>query len=123
MENKMEFDGRMNGTGEMTDFGADAAKRDVTTGKGRPDLISPFALERLGKWCELGAIKYGDRNWEDGMPYSRMTASMTRHVLSWMMGKTDEDHLAAIMWNAMGIMHYQSVSPEWDDMPKYEVSK
>lgn len=120
MNNEKKFIGKMEDSREKTNFGDNTAQRDITTGKGRPDLISPFALERLGIWCELGAIKYGDRNWEKGMPYSRMTASMTRHLLAWMMGKEDEDHLSAIMWNAMGLIHYQETMPDLNDMPKYE---
>jgi hypothetical protein len=50
---------------------------------------------------------------------------MERHLIEYKKGKTDEDHLAAIAWNAMAIMHYQEMiklghlPPELDDMPKY----
>ena len=102
-------------------FGENSAQREEVTGKGRPDLISPFALMRLGKWTEEGAIKYGVRNWEDGMPFNRYTQSIMRHLVKWMANDTTEDHLAAIMWNAMGIIHHQELgeSEKWDDMPKY----
>jgi hypothetical protein len=42
------------------------------------------------------------------------------------MGRTDEDHLAAIAVNAQFIMHYEAMiergvlPPSLDDMPKYE---
>jgi hypothetical protein len=36
------------------------------------------------------------------------------------MGMTDEDHLAAAVWNLMGIMHFQELGDKrWDDMPHY----
>lgn len=84
-------------------------------------MISPFALERLAKWYEKGSLKYADRNWEKStIPFSRYTASMFRHLIAWMQGKTDEDHLAAIAWNAFSIMHFQELKQKTlDDMPWY----
>jgi hypothetical protein len=106
--------------GARINYGEDSAQREPTTGKGRPDLISPFALTRLAKHYENGAVKYDARNWEKGMPFSRYTASMMRHMLAWMAGDASEDHLAAISWNAFGIMHHQELGEtKWDDMPKY----
>ena len=102
-------------------FGDGTAQREEVRGKGRPDLISPFAILRLGKWSEDGAIKYGDRNWEKGMPFSRYTQSLCRHLEKWKANEQSEDHLSAIMWNAMAIIHHQELGElEWDDMPKYK---
>lgn len=54
------------------------------------------------------------------MYFSRYTASMFRHVIAWMMGKEDEDHLSAVAWNAFAIMHHQELDEiQWDDMPHY----
>jgi hypothetical protein len=115
-----KLDGKINDGGERINYGENAAVREPSTGKGRPDLISPFALTRLAKWYELGSMKYADRNWEKGMNFSRYTASMFRHVIAWMMGREDEDHLAAIAWNAFAIMHHQELNElNWDDMPHY----
>ena len=114
------LDGKINDGGERMTFGETSAQREPATGKGRPDLISPFALTRVAKWYELGANKYADRNWEKGMPFSRYTASMFRHVIAWMKGDESEDHLSAIIWNAMCMMHHQELGQtEWDDMPHY----
>jgi len=115
------LDGKMTDSGERTTYGEGSAQREPATGKGRPDLISPFALTRLSKWYELGGEKYGMRNWENGMYYSRYTAAMFRHLIAWMKGKKDEDHLSAIAWNAIALMHHQELGEDkWDDMPKYE---
>lgn len=120
-EHMKELDGKMKDGGERTTYGDDSAQREPAVGKGRPDLISPFALTRLSKWYELGAKKYGDRNWEKGMPFSRYTAAMFRHLIAWMKGKKDEDHLSAIAWNAIALIHHQELGElQWDDMPKYE---
>lgn len=101
------------------------AVRDSADDKPRIDLISPFALERLGHWMRLGAEKYAERNWETGMPISRCVASMHRHLNKYQQGCTDEDHLAAILFNAMAIAHYEEMIARGhlrgsiDDMPFY----
>ena len=105
------------------------AERDAAEGKPRPDLISPFATERLAEWLRLGAEKYAPRNWEKGLPVSRSMASLCRHVMKFQQGCTDEDHVAAIMCNAMFIAHTQEmckcgVLPEsLLDMPDYQQPK
>lgn len=114
-----ENDG-MNDGGSRISYGDDKAIREPTVGKGRFDLISPFAMERLAKWTELGALKYAIRNWEKGMPYSRYLDSAKRHLNKFLMGMEDEDHLAAAAWNIFAIMHHESLGQdELDDLPHY----
>ncbi len=114
----------MHDSGTRQEFNTGAV-RDTADEKPRPDLISPFALERLGEWLRLGAIKYRERNWEAGMPISRCVASLWRHLLKYQQGEHDEDHLAAILFNAMAIIHYEEMIkrgtlPEsLSDMPAY----
>ena len=112
---------KMVDNGERIDYGKDAATREPASGKGRPDLISPYGLERLAKWYELGVQKYSERNWEKGMPFSRYTASMFRHLIAWMKKDKNEDHLAAIAWNAFALMHHQELDEDtqWDDIPEH----
>jgi len=107
-------------SGERVTYDGSSAVRESDIGKGRPDLISPWALTRLSQHYERGAIKYSDRNWEPGMPFSRYTASMFRHLIAWMKKDESEDHLAAIAWNAFAIMHHQELGEDekWDDIPK-----
>ncbi|KKM13788.1 hypothetical protein LCGC14_1712650 [marine sediment metagenome] len=117
--------GNMEDSGERKEFDTGAV-RDSAEDKPRPDLISPYAQWRKGEWLRLGAIKYDERNWEKGMQFSRCVASMFRHLLQYMMGKTNEDHLAAIAVNAEFLMHYEKMiemkelPPLLDDMPHYE---
>ncbi len=96
--------------------------RDTRDGKGRFDLISPFALRRLAGVYERGSRKYAARNWEKGQPFSRCLDSALRHLNSFAMGWTDEDHLAQALWNVAAIIHFQEVgrSAELDDMPHYQ---
>jgi len=94
------------GTREKFDTGA---VRDTAVGKIRPDLISPYAHQREGEWLRLGAEKYAERNWEQGIPVSRCLASIFRHLLSYMVGDTSEDHMAAVRTNAGFIIHFEEM--------------
>ena len=95
--------------------------RDRREGKGRYDLISPFALRRLAGVYERGAVKYDERNWEKGAPFGRFLDSALRHIQQYMMGKTDEDHLAQAAWNLLCIMHFEELGrTDLDDRPKWE---
>jgi len=115
----------MEDSGKRSEFETGAV-RDAAEDKPRPDLISPYAQWRKGEWLRLGAIKYAERNWEKGIPFSRCVASMFRHLLQYMMGRKNEDHLAAIAVNAEFLMHYEEMitmgilSETLDDMPHYE---
>lgn len=88
--NKQQFDG--------------GAQRDSQDDKPRPDLICPFFKERLGEQLRKGAVHYGEHNWAKGMPQSRVLASLERHLMAYQQGKTDEDHLAALAFNAMVLL-------------------
>lgn len=78
--------------------------RDTEEGKGRYDLLPREAIHRLAGLYERGAAKYGDRNWEKGQQYSRMFSSLLRHAFQAKEGMTDEDHLAAVAWNAFALI-------------------
>jgi hypothetical protein len=94
--------------------------RDTREGKGRFELISPFALRRLAGVYERGAAKYASRNWEKGQPFSRFLDSALRHLNSFAMGWTDEDHLSQALWNVAAIIHFQELGrADLDDMPHY----
>ena len=108
--------GSMDDGGSRHDFGTGAV-REGQSGKGRYDLITPVGLRRLARWYELGAMKYADRNWENGLPISNCLNSMFRHMVKYMAGHDDEDHLSAIAWNAFAIMHFEELMPEMQDIP------
>ena len=118
----------MEGHDEMRTFDSGA----VRDGGKKPamELISPHLMVRLGEWmrfaCEDRKPKpYPPRNWEKGMPFSSTIGSLQRHVEKFKIGSMEEDHLAAIVFGAMALMHYQEeikagrLSAELDDMPHY----
>jgi len=102
------------------------AIRDSAEGKSRPDLFSPFALERVGEWMRLGSLKYAEYNWMKGMNYSRVVASLYRHLMKYMQRDDSEDNLAAIIVNASFLMHYDTMiergilPASLNDLPSYE---
>jgi len=77
------------------------AVRDMQKGKGRMDLLPPLATIRLARLFEAGAVKYGERNWERGIPINSFVDSGLRHLFKYMAGMNDEDHLVAAAWNIM----------------------
>ena len=78
-----------------------ALKEDAR--KGNPHLIPTSALKMLAQRFQDGADKYGARNWEKGHPLSNYIDSLYRHLWQFMDGETDEDHLAAVLWNAVAL--------------------
>ena len=111
----------------MNDGGArmtyeNGGMREPSTGKGAYEMVSPFALERIAVWYELGARKYADRNWEKGIPFGRLIQSGLRHMIRWMKGDRSEDHLAAVCWNVMAMMHFEETgqAQEWNNYPAYK---
>lgn len=52
-------------------------------GKERFDLIAPEFLFATAKVLTFGAAKYADRNWENGIKWSRCFGAMMRHMWAW----------------------------------------
>lgn len=77
----------------------------------RYDLISPIGLRRLAETCHEGSAKYGDYNWERGMPVSDMLNHALRHVYLYLSGDRSEDHLAHSAWNMLAAMHSEELWP------------
>ena len=75
------------------------ANRDVNEGKGRFDLLPPQAIRALAIHYQKGCQKYGERNWEKGIPISRYIDSAIRHLFQFLDGLDDENHLISAAWN------------------------
>lgn len=81
--------------------------RDTREGKGRFDLLPPFAEEEIAKHFEAGAKKYGDWNWLKGQPLSRYLDSAKRHLTKAARGQRDEPHFIAAAWNILCLIETQ----------------
>ena len=75
----------------------------------RYDLITPYGLRRLAQTYAEGSVKYGDRNWENGIPLGNLLNHALAHLTQYMAGDKSEDHLAHAVWNLMAIMHFEEV--------------
>jgi hypothetical protein len=58
-------------------------------------------LLEVSKHFEEGAQKYGDNNWQKGIPANCYLDSAIRHYLKWRRGDNDEPHDRAFVWNIM----------------------
>ena len=103
-------------SGERTEFSSGAV-RDMHEGKGRFDLLPMCVLMRLARHYENGCLKYGDRNWEKGIPCHSFADSAFRHLVKYLDGWTDEDHLVAAIWNLCGLAWTEEKHPELMDIP------
>ena len=83
----------------------------------RYDLITPVGLRRLAETCAEGAHKYGDFNWQKGIPASQMLNHAIRHIYLWLEGDRSEDHLAHSAWNILGVCHFEELKPQMIDVP------
>lgn len=50
---------------------------------------------------EEGAKKYGEYNWQKGIPVQSYIDSAVRHYLKHLRGDDDENHLRAFVWNIL----------------------
>lgn len=61
---------------------------------------------------EEGAIKYGENNWQKGLPENCYIDSAVRHYLKWMRGDDDENHDRAFVWNLLCLCYTVEASYE-----------
>lgn len=117
-------------SGLRQDF-ATGARRDVETGKPKYSTLSPTWLKKLvlaaeeTPDCRLdllpieglvrlaalygrGAKKYGEGNFEKGIPFKRVWDSAARHLFQYAEGDRSEDHAAAVAWNFFALMFYEA---------------
>jgi hypothetical protein len=105
-------------SGQRQEFDT-GSRRDTQEGKPRFSLVPTGPLTRLAMHYTNGAKKYGDGNWMLGQPLTRFLDSLERHVIAFKNGETDEDHLAAIAWNAFALMYFQDrdwLAPNGSDL-------
>ena len=71
------------------------------------------------KHMEEGALKYSERNWQQGIPLHCFIDSGVRHLLKLMRGDQDERHDRAFVWNIMGALWTIRNYPELCDLPVF----
>lgn len=110
-------------SGSRSQFSTGAV-RDAMKGKGCPSHLPTRALMRAAKRFEDGAEKYNAHNWRKGIPMSRYVDSLYRHLWAYMSNDTSEDHLGAVIWNAMCLSETNDLikggylDPKLNDLPE-----
>ena len=89
-------------------------------GKNRMELLEPWAIEKLAEVFTFGANKYAEHNWLRGMRWSKITASLKRHLSAYEQGidfdkESNLLHAQHIAWNAMALLSYYKHFPQGDD--------
>ena len=76
--------------------------------------IATLLLE-VSKHFEEGAKKYGEYNWQKGIPTHCYIDSAVRHYLKYLRGDTDEPHDRAFVWNILCCIWTCTHKPELND--------
>ena len=103
-------------SGERREFESGAV-RDMAEGKGLMVVMPAAALLRLSRHYEHGAKKYGRWNYNRGIPVSSFMDSALRHIMKYLDGWDDEDHLSAAAFNILGAMEMEAKKPCMQDIP------
>lgn len=72
----------------------------------------------VSKHFEEGAKKYGEHNWQKGIPTHCYIDSAVRHYLKFLRGDTDEPHDRAFVWNILCCIWTCIHKPELNDYRK-----
>lgn len=90
-------------------------------------VIADFSLEHfdncytamleVAKHYEDGCRKYGERNWERGIPLHCYIDSGVRHYIKYLRGDKDEPHDRAFLWNMLGALWTHENKPGLIDLP------
>lgn len=75
----------------------------------------PTLLLEVSKQFEDGAKKYGEHNWQKGIPVHCYIDSAVRHYLKHLRGDDDEPHDRAFVWNIICCIWTCENKPELND--------
>ena len=80
----------------------------------------PTMFLEVAKHFEEGTKKYGENNWQKGIPAHCYIDSAVRHYLKFLRGDTDEPHDRAFVWNLLCCMWTCKHKPELNDYARAE---
>lgn len=104
---------------DIKDFPANQGVK-FDAGKPRFDLVDPYAVEGLANVLTFGAHKYAANNWRGGMPYSRLIASLERHLAEFKKGidldpESGLPHIDHLGCNWHFLSYFTKHRPDLDD--------
>ena len=94
------------------------ALRFATGGYGYLYENIPDMLLQVSKHFEEGAAKYGECNWQKGIPVHSYIDSALRHYLKYKREDYDEPHDRAFVWNILCLLWTLRHKPEMNDLKK-----
>lgn len=101
----------------FTETGCDEYLYDaIRAAKIREDMET--LLLEVSKHFEEGAKKYGEHNWQKGIPTHCYIDSAVRHYLKYLRGDKDEPHDRAFVWNILCCIWTCNHKPELNDYSK-----
>lgn len=100
------------------DPAADGTKFD--DGKADLSLLPPEALVAIAEVLTFGAKKYAPHNWRKGFKWTRLFASLVRHLFAWLRGEdldpeTGKSHLAHAGANVLFLLTFALTKTGTDD--------
>lgn len=75
-----------------------------------------YGMIQVSKHYEEGAKKYGENNWQNGMPCHVYLDSAMRHLMKSIAGMDDEPHIRATCWNLLCYLWTKDNKPELFDL-------
>jgi hypothetical protein len=85
-------------------------------------MLPTEPLEDIARVLDFGAAKYAAFNWTNGIKYSRIYASLLRHLFAWWRGEdTDPEsglsHLSHAGCNILFLLQFARSRKSFDDRP------
>lgn len=120
---EMEMEKKPENKKDLTSKTSKGSGLRFNKGKLRYDLVHPKAHEDMVKVLTMGAEKYFDRNWERGLSWESVIASLKRHIAAIESGE-DYDresgllHIAHAACNVHFLNAFYYDFPQGDDRPK-----
>jgi hypothetical protein len=92
------------------------------SGKIRMDLLPHDAIYETAGVYTFGGVKYGDRNWEEGIKWSRLYGALQRHIQAFWRGEdydseSGQKHLAHAACCVTMLLENYKIYPQGDDRP------
>jgi len=71
------------------------------------DHVCAYILDAYARTMHEGSRKYGERNWEKGIPADNLRNHALNHLVQLFGGDTSEPHLDHLIWNVLTIIHFR----------------
>jgi len=89
-------------------------------GKPRFELIPTYPIRMLAAVYTMGAKKYADENWRQGIAWGRIYGALQRHLTAFWEGENLDPesglpHLAHAMWGCVTLLWYSKYRTSFDN--------